>query len=259
MSSPLPVAPPVAPRTRCSDASSRAFATTRSSCSTPRGTSRPGTPAPSGSRATRADEIIGQHFSIFYPAEAVARRAGRRKSCEGAAEQGRFEDEGWRVRKDGTRFWANVVITALRDADGRADRLRQGHARPDRAAPARGGSCAQSEERFRLLSKACRTTRSSCSTPTGASRSWNAGASASRATPPTRSSASTSASSTPPEDQQAGKPRAASSAVAPHQGRVEDEGWRVRKDGTRVLGQRRRHAVTTRPASCAASPRSPAT
>lgn len=65
----------------------------------------------------RADEIIGHHFSRFYPEEAI--RAGWPQTELGrATEDGRFEDEGWRVRKDGTRFWAHVVITALRDEDG---------------------------------------------------------------------------------------------------------------------------------------------
>ncbi|HEY2511920.1 MAG TPA: PAS domain S-box protein [Polyangiaceae bacterium] len=65
-----------------------------------------------------AHEIIGQHFSKFYPAEDI--RDGKPpRELEGAARDGRFEDEGWRLRKDGTRFWANVVITALRDENGR--------------------------------------------------------------------------------------------------------------------------------------------
>ena len=64
-----------------------------------------------------ADEIIGRHFSIFYPPERIAERFPQRE-LEVAAEVGRFEDEGWRIRKDGTRFWANVVITALRDETG---------------------------------------------------------------------------------------------------------------------------------------------
>jgi PAS domain S-box-containing protein len=66
----------------------------------------------------RAEEIIGRHFSIFYPAEAIA--AGEPARGLGVAErEGRFEAEGWRVRKDGSRFWASVVITALRDEEGR--------------------------------------------------------------------------------------------------------------------------------------------
>ena len=64
-----------------------------------------------------AEEIIGRHFSTFYPPEAMARHWPEHELRE-AARVGRFEDEGWRVRKDGSRFWANVVITALRGADG---------------------------------------------------------------------------------------------------------------------------------------------
>ena len=64
----------------------------------------------------RAEEIIGQHFSRFYPPEDVAKCA---MELEVAAREGRFEDEDWRVRKDGTRFWANVVISRMRDLNGR--------------------------------------------------------------------------------------------------------------------------------------------
>jgi PAS domain S-box-containing protein len=62
----------------------------------------------------RAEEIIGKHFSIFYPEEDVA-RGKPAMELEVAAQEGRLEDEGWRIRKDGARFWANVVISALRD------------------------------------------------------------------------------------------------------------------------------------------------
>jgi PAS domain S-box-containing protein len=63
------------------------------------------------------DEILGHHFSIFYPAEDVA--AGKPAwELEVAAREGRLEDEGWRLRKDGTPFWSNVIITALRDPTG---------------------------------------------------------------------------------------------------------------------------------------------
>ena len=65
----------------------------------------------------RAEEIIGQHFSCFYPAEAVQRGLPEQE-LKAAAQEGRFEDEGWRVRKDGKKFWANVIISALRDKDG---------------------------------------------------------------------------------------------------------------------------------------------
>jgi PAS domain S-box-containing protein len=63
------------------------------------------------------DEIVGRHFSVFYTPEAIAAGVPKR-ALETAAREGRFVDEGWRVRKDGTRFWASVVITALRDESG---------------------------------------------------------------------------------------------------------------------------------------------
>lgn len=66
----------------------------------------------------RAEEIIGQHFSIFYPAEARQRNWPSHE-LEIATAEGRFEDEGWRLRKDGSQFWANVVITAIKDEAGR--------------------------------------------------------------------------------------------------------------------------------------------
>lgn len=65
-----------------------------------------------------ASDIIGRHFSIFYPAEAV--RSGKPDwVLEVAARDGRYEEEGWRLRNDRTRFWASVVVTAVRDEDGR--------------------------------------------------------------------------------------------------------------------------------------------
>jgi PAS domain S-box-containing protein len=64
-----------------------------------------------------AEEIIGKHFSIFYPKEDVETGKPRRV-LDKARSEGHVEDESWRVRKDGTRFWANVVVTCLRDPDG---------------------------------------------------------------------------------------------------------------------------------------------
>ena len=64
-----------------------------------------------------ADEIIGRHFSTFYP-EAEAKSGKPAEELRIAAADGRWEEEGWRIRKDGSRFWANVVITALREPSG---------------------------------------------------------------------------------------------------------------------------------------------
>ncbi|HXJ96002.1 MAG TPA: sigma 54-interacting transcriptional regulator [Terriglobia bacterium] len=74
-------------------------------------------PAAQRIKGYAAEEIIGQHFSKFYAPEDIER--GKPASeLEAAVELGRVEDEGWRLRKDGSRFWANVVITALRDKSG---------------------------------------------------------------------------------------------------------------------------------------------
>jgi rsbT co-antagonist protein RsbR len=75
------------------------------------------TPAAVRLKGYHPEEIIGQHFSVFYTQEDVAHGKCEHE-LEVATREGRLEDEGWRVRKDGTRFWASVVITALRDPHG---------------------------------------------------------------------------------------------------------------------------------------------
>ena len=81
---------------------------------TPRAILRAGTEVQSRSKVYRAHEIIGKHFSVFYPPESVAQHWPEYE-LKLAAEEGRFEDEGWRVRKDGSHFWAAATITALRN------------------------------------------------------------------------------------------------------------------------------------------------
>jgi PAS domain S-box-containing protein len=81
----------------------------------PQGRVRSWNPGAGRIKGYRADEIIGQHFSCFYPAEDKAKAA---HALEVARTTGRFEGEGWRVRKDGSRFWANVILTALHDENG---------------------------------------------------------------------------------------------------------------------------------------------
>jgi PAS domain S-box-containing protein len=98
-----------------------------------------------------APEIIGQHFSRFYPVEDL--RAGKPEmELKFAAEQGRIEDEGWRLRKDGSRFWANVTITALREHSGKLI----GFAKVTRDVTERMRAAQQlrdSEERYRTVAE----------------------------------------------------------------------------------------------------------
>jgi PAS domain S-box-containing protein len=74
-------------------------------------------PGAQRSKGWTAEEIIGQHFRIFYPPEKQVERHPEHE-LEIALREGRYEEEGWRVRKDGSRFWAHVTITAVRDPDG---------------------------------------------------------------------------------------------------------------------------------------------
>src|SRR5215469_2123870 len=74
----------------------------------------------------KAEEIIGQHFSRFYPQDAID-RGWPAHELKVAQAEGRFEDEGWRVRKDGSQFWANVVITAPARRGREPARLLQDH------------------------------------------------------------------------------------------------------------------------------------
>src|SRR5882762_2453869 len=122
----------------------------------------------------KASEIIGRHFSSFYSAEDV--RAGRpQRLLDLALREGRVEDEGWRVRKDGSQFWANVTITAVRDAAGKligfgkVTRDLTAHRRADLA-------LRHSEERSRLFIEAVQDYAIFMLDPEGSVITWNAGA-----------------------------------------------------------------------------------
>ncbi len=122
------------------------------------------------------DEIIGQHFSRFYTDEARARNWPGME-LETAARIGRFEDEGWRVRKDGTRFWANVVITALRDPEGHLLGFGKVTRDIDRAARSPPRPCARARKPSGMLVESVKDYAIFMLDPHGRVMSWNAGAS----------------------------------------------------------------------------------
>ena len=177
-----------------------------------------------------ADEVIGRHFSLFYPNDALARDLPARELA-GARETGRYEDEGWRLRKDGSRFWANVVITALFDRDGTL----RGYSKITRDLTARREHeelLRRSEERFRLLVESVRDYAIFMLDPRGNVASWNTGAQENKGYQTSEIIGRHFSVFYPPEVAASGFPdRELEQAL--RDGRVEDEGWRLRKDGSR--------------------------
>jgi PAS domain S-box-containing protein len=176
------------------------------------------------------NEIIGKHFSIFYPPEQVARGFPNFELRE-AARVGRFEDEGLRVRKDGSRFWANVVITALRDPSGGL----VGFAKVTRDLTDRRRAeetLRLSEERFRLLVQGVKDYAIFMLDPNGYITTWNAGAERIKGYTDGEILGKHFSVFYPPEDLESGKP-ARELEIASATGVYEEEGWRIRKDGSR--------------------------
>jgi PAS domain S-box-containing protein len=177
----------------------------------------------------RADDIVGRHFSRFYTPE--DRRAGvPARMLATALKEGRCESEGWRVRKDGSRFWASVVIDAIHDDDGR----HIGYAKITRDITrqrAAQQALEENERQFRLLVAGVVDYALFMLDPNGVVTNWNAGAekikgySAEEAIGQHISTFYTAA------DREAGLPMQALQTAA-REGRYEAETWRVRKDGT---------------------------
>jgi PAS domain S-box-containing protein len=177
-----------------------------------------------------ASEIIGQHFSVFYPEnERTADRPGL--ALQTALDEGKFEDEGWRVRKDGSQFWANVVIDPLRDDAGKLI----GFAKITRDITERKvaqDALRESEQRFSLLVQGVTDYAIFMLSPAGEVTNWNAGAERIKGYSHSEILGKHFSCFYTEEDRAGGLP-AQTLVTARTEGRFEREGWRVRKDGTR--------------------------
>ncbi|SEM42256.1 PAS domain S-box-containing protein [Bosea lupini] len=174
-------------------------------------------------------EIIGQPFSRFYTEE--DRAAGLPERALGqAAETGRFESEGWRVRKDGTRFWANAVIDAIiNPATGRV----LGYAKVTRDLTERrqaDEALRRSEEKFRLLVQGVTDYAIYMLDADGIVTNWNAGAQRIKGYAPDEIIGRHFSLFYTPEDREKGEPQRTLQAAIDN-GSAEKEGWRIRKNG----------------------------
>ena len=178
----------------------------------------------------QTEEIVGQHFSKFYTEE--DREAGMpQKVLETAKREGKFEGEGWRIRKDGSRFWASVVVDRINDEKGRL----VGFAKITRDMTDKRKAqqaLIEAEQRFRILVQGVTDYAIFMLDPDGVVTNWNAGAQRIKGYTPEEIVGEHFSRFYTPEDAEAGVPKRAIE-TAREAGRYEGEGWRARKDGTR--------------------------
>ncbi|MFY9878426.1 MAG: PAS domain S-box protein, partial [Pseudolabrys sp.] len=177
-----------------------------------------------------ADEIVGEHFSLFYTEE-DQKKGVPALTLESAARDGRFENEGWRVRKDGTRFWAFVVIDPIRNRSGEII----GFSKITRDLTERKAAeenLWRSEAQFRLLVQGVTDYAICMLDKEGRVNSWNAGAQRIKGYHPYEIIGRHFSQFYTEEDREAAMPRKALETAA-REGRFEREAERVRKDGSR--------------------------
>ena len=175
-------------------------------------------------------EVIGQHFSRFYTEEDRAVNLPAR-ALQIAIDEGKFEDEGWRLRKDGRRFWASVVIDPVWDNEGTLigfAKITRDITERKKAAEALHAS----EEQFRLLVQGVMDYAIYMLSPDGTITSWNSGAVRIKGYQHPEAMGTHFSRFYTEEDRATGLPMAALKTAA-EEGRFEGEGWRVRKDGSR--------------------------
>ena len=177
-------------------------------------------------------EIIGENFSRFYTEE--DRKSGLpQRALETAKREGKFEQEGWRVRKDGTKFWAYVVIDPIRNSAGGLI----GFAKITRDLTERRKAetnLRESQQQFRLLVQGVTDYAIYLLSPEGYVSSWNPGAQRIKGYAPEEIIGQHFSRFYTEEDRQAGLPQQ-TIAIATSEGRFEREGWRLRKDGTKFF------------------------
>ena len=225
--------------TRAFDCWSRRSPITPSTCSTRTGIVASWNPGAQRFKGYTADEIIGQHFSRFYTEEDRAAGAARTRAARPPSARAVSSSEGWRVRKDGTRFWAHVVIDPIRDESGKLIGFAKITRDITESARPTEDALRESEERFRLLVQGVTDYAIYMLDPEGSVTNWNAGAQRIKGYTDARDRRPAFLALLHRGGPRGGAARASAARPPRAKAASRTEGWRVRKDGTPLLGARR--------------------